>query len=111
MVEVLSWGRTWWQVSLQVWRGSWGTWGGSRPAPNVTAEALGNGLARFLLARALGLWLKNQGARLGPRSPGASVNRAGAARRGFRDPRGLQQAAHGAGWPEAWEGSAHGGDE
>lgn len=58
-----------WQVSLQGLKGKLGLWGGTRPAPNITAEVLGSGPAKFLPALTPGLWLKNQGTQAGAEHP------------------------------------------
>lgn len=70
---------------FSVCRGSWGLWGGSRPAPRTSPRGswkLQSSVPSCLVAGCL--WLKNRGAQAGPRSPGASVNTTGTAG-GFRE--------------------------
>lgn len=54
---------------FRILRGSWGLWGGSCPAPNVTAKVPGSSPVKFLPAPTPGLWLKNQGAQAGAEQP------------------------------------------
>lgn len=63
-------GTTKWWFHFRVWRGSWGLWGGSRPAQNVPAKVvLGRGQVKFLPAVTPGLWLKNWGTQAGAAQP------------------------------------------
>lgn len=70
-----------------VWRGSWGLWGGSRPAQNIPAEVvLRSGQVKFLPAVTPGLWLKNRGTQAGAAQPRGLCKHGRCSQVGLRGP-------------------------